>query len=77
MDDATEPMGHEEAEQTNAVERYLLNELADEERMRFEAHYFECSICANGLLAGQTLIEGIRTAPAPWWRRFFRKLSRN
>jgi len=77
MDDDIEPMGHEEAERANAVERYLLNELTDEQRMRFEAHYFECSLCADGILAGQALIEGLRKPPTPWWKRFVKKLSRD
>ena len=77
MDDDTEPMGHEEAERTNAVERYLLNELTEQQRTRFEEHYFECATCANGILAGQALIEGLRKPPAPWWKRFVKKLGRN
>ena len=68
MNENTEPMAHEEAESTNAVEGYLLNELTEEERSRFEAHYFECQICADAVLVGQNLIEGIRH-PIPWWRR--------
>ncbi len=68
MNENKEPMDHEEAEATNAVEGYLLNELTEEERTRFEAHYFECPTCADAVFVGQALIEGIRN-PQPWWRR--------
>ncbi len=54
-----------------AVDRYLLNELTPEERLRFEEHYFECANCADAVEAGQIFISGIRPIPepAPWWRR--------
>jgi hypothetical protein len=68
MDDKIEPMSHGEAEDINAVEGYLLNDLSEGERLRFEAHYFECTICAEAIVMGQALIDGIRR-PQPWWRR--------
>ncbi len=54
-----------------AVDRYLLNELTTEERMRFEEHYFECAECADAVEAGQAFISGIRPIPdqVPWWRK--------
>jgi hypothetical protein len=71
MIDTTKPMAHREAEETMAVDRYLLNELTEAERMRFEEHYFECAECAEALEAGQIFINGIRPIPAPlpWWRK--------
>jgi hypothetical protein len=71
MSDITNPMAHKEAEKTMAVDRYLLNELTEEERLRFEEHYFECSDCADAVEAGQIFISGIRPIPesVPWWRR--------
>ena len=75
MNDQPEPMAHEEAERTNAAESYLLNELTEEQRARFEEHYFQCPICAEALLAGQTLIEGVRRQPEPWWKRLAKKLG--
>jgi len=54
MSDYRQPMAHEEAEKTHAVESYLLNELTEEERSRFEEHYFECNECADAVMAGQT-----------------------
>ena len=64
-------MAHKEAEKTMAVDRYLLNELTQEERLRFEEHYFECGDCADAVEAGQIFISGIRPIPepVPWWRR--------
>lgn len=61
-------MSHDEAERTNAVEGYLLRELSETDRLRFEEHYFECSICAEAVYVGQQMIDGIREY-RPWWRR--------
>jgi len=60
-----------------AVDRYLLNELTEAERMRFEAHYFECADCADAVEAGQIFISGIRPVPdpVPWWRKVLDLLS--
>jgi hypothetical protein len=71
MSDMTNPMAHQEAEETMAIDRYLLNELTQAERMRFEAHYFECAECADAVEAGQTFISGLRSVPipVPWWRK--------
>jgi hypothetical protein len=38
-------MSHEQAVSIQAVERYLLGELTDQERDAFEAHYFDCTAC--------------------------------
>ena len=35
-------MTHTEAISSLASERYLLDEMSDQEREAFEAHYFEC-----------------------------------
>jgi hypothetical protein len=58
-------MAHEEAEKTMAADRYLLNELTAEQRLRFEEHYFECQECADAVEAGQIFINGIRPVPEP------------
>ena len=73
MNENLEPMGHEEAENDNAVEGYLLNELTEDQRARFEEHYFQCPICADAILVGQSLIEGIRQK-RPWWRKIWSRL---
>ena len=40
-------MDHQQATTIHAAERYLLGELSPEEREAFEAHYFDCSQCAE------------------------------
>ena len=66
--ESAEPMSHEEALEMNAVEMYILRELADREKLRFEAHYFECHECAQAVFVEQTLI-GTAARREPWWRR--------
>lgn len=39
-------MDHENAIRTQAAERYVLGELADDDAELFEAHYFDCIACA-------------------------------
>jgi hypothetical protein len=48
------PMKHEDAVKIMAVEQYLLDEMAPEEREAFEEHYFECAICADELKAASS-----------------------
>jgi hypothetical protein len=50
-------MDHAEAVQTNATERYLLNELGPELRDQFEEHLFECQECALDVRAGAMFVE--------------------
>jgi hypothetical protein len=38
-------MSHEQALRSQAVERYVLGELTQEEREAFEGHYFDCAAC--------------------------------
>lgn len=42
-------MNHAEAEESQAVERYTLDEMRQEERDSFEEHYFDCRICSEGV----------------------------
>jgi hypothetical protein len=78
MNESIKPMAHEEAEITRAVESYLLNELTEQQRTRFEEHYFECETCADAVIAGQTFVRGIRPIPdpVPWWKALPAKLSK-
>lgn len=48
-------MTHHGAVSTMAAERYLLDEMAEIERMAFEAHYFECPDCAADVHAGELM----------------------
>jgi hypothetical protein len=45
-------MTHEEAARMGAAEKYILDELAPEERERFEEHYFDCPECAAEVKLG-------------------------
>jgi hypothetical protein len=58
-------MNHDEAIREQAVERYLLGELAEDARARFEEHFFDCAICAADLKSGATFVEALRTEPQP------------
>jgi hypothetical protein len=42
-------MSHEEATRSQAVERYILGELTQEEREAFEGHYFNCPACFDSV----------------------------
>lgn len=84
-DTAAETMTHQEAAQSGAVERYLLDDMTPDERLRFEEHYFICPICAEEIATGQGFIEDVRElypqndsnraqTPLPepeasWWKR--------
>jgi hypothetical protein len=67
---------HEEMARCHAVELYLLNDMPELERARFEEHYFECGACADAVEAGQAFISNIRPFEPPvvakwrdWWRQ--------
>ena len=53
-------MDHREAQKSQAVERYILNEMSDDERDRFEEHYFDCRDCGADVLAGERFIANVR-----------------
>lgn len=53
-------MNHDQAIREQAVERYLLGELAEDARGRFEEHYFDCVICASDLKAGAAFVDALR-----------------
>jgi hypothetical protein len=48
-------MTHEQAVETMAAERYLLDEMSEIERYRFEEHFFECDECAESMRLGHQL----------------------
>lgn len=60
-------MTHTEALSSLASERYLLDEMTEQERDAFEAHYFECAECADDVTTGARMQDGIRAGllPAP------------
>jgi hypothetical protein len=49
-------MEHTEAQQSQAVERYFLNEMTGGERDSFEDHYFDCRLCAEEMADGAKLV---------------------
>jgi len=51
---------HEQAISTMMAERYLLGELADQERDAYEAHLFECEICFAQVKAGTEFIRSFK-----------------
>jgi hypothetical protein len=55
---------HLRASETNAVERYLLDELSPVERDEFELHYFECAECAAAVDSGQQFIANAKAVMA-------------
>lgn len=58
-------MSHDEAIRDQAVERYLLGELAEDARARFEEHFFDCAICAADVKNGAMFVEALRTDRQP------------
>jgi hypothetical protein len=62
-------MKHEDAIRDQAVERYLLGEMTDDEQEIFEEHYFDCPVCAADvtdgtrmMIAGRVVVEEEREA---------------
>ena len=53
-------MTHQEAVDTLATERYLLDEMSDENRQTFEEHYFECETCADDLRVATAMLQGAK-----------------
>jgi anti-sigma factor RsiW len=52
-------MSHENAIETLAIERYLLGEMAEEERDAFEEHFFSCPECADDARAARAMRDGV------------------
>jgi len=57
-------MTHQQAVETLASERYLLDEMSEPERSEYEAHYFDCADCAEDVRLGQLIREEARRAGA-------------
>lgn len=64
-------MDHNQAVETMAAERYLLNQLTIEDREAFEEHFFTCSQCALDLRAAAAFLQEAKAqlptlnAPSP------------
>src|SRR2546425_32094 len=75
-------MMHQQIEDQEIIERYARNQLAPEERLAFEEHFFSCEECFEKLQTTERFIAGVRdasgrgmlnsgiagTAPARMWR---------
>ena len=57
-------MTHAQAIETHAVERYLLDEMPEADRDAFEAHYFDCEVCADDLRIAALMRDGTRAGLA-------------
>lgn len=53
-------MDHKDAVERYAAEEYLLGELGENEAEEFEAHMFECSVCAEQVRLGVKLLSKAR-----------------
>lgn len=54
-------MDHSEAQQSQAVERYILFEMKPDEREAFEEHFFDCRECAQDVRESARLVAAGRT----------------
>ena len=53
-------MDHNYALQNHTAERYLLEELPQDEREAYEEHFFSCRLCAEEVQAASEFIDGAR-----------------
>ena len=53
-------MTHQEAVDTLATERYLLDEMSHADRQAFEDHFFACEACADDLRIGAAMVQGAK-----------------
>lgn len=53
-------MTHQEAGDSLAAERYLLEEMSDDDRSAFEEHFFSCEACADDLRTAAAMLQGAK-----------------
>jgi hypothetical protein len=51
---------HQEAVEMLAASRYLLDDMADADRQKFEDHFFSCDLCADDLRITAAMLQGAR-----------------
>lgn len=56
----TANMDHTDATLSGAAERYILGEMAADERERYEAHFFECAECADEVRAASRFVDAAK-----------------
>ena len=54
-------MTHQQARDTMAAERYLLDEMTEIEKHAFEQHFFDCNDCADEVRLGERIRVEVRT----------------
>ena len=62
---SNDAMSHEQAVRSQAVERYVLAELTQEEREAFESHYFDCPACFEQVKLGAQFLRHAREVLDP------------
>ncbi|HSR51481.1 MAG TPA: hypothetical protein VLV83_11675 [Acidobacteriota bacterium] len=60
-------MRHEYIEENQIVDRYLMEQLSDQEREAFEDHYLHCARCQDDLEAARALRGGLKAAAGRGW----------
>ena len=55
-------MTHQQALDTMAAERFLLDEMTEAEKHEFEDHFFDCSECAEEVRRGELIRQEVRRA---------------
>jgi hypothetical protein len=53
-------MTHDDALRLSAAERYLLRELDEDLRDQFEAHFFDCTVCAADVRLGAAMLDQMK-----------------
>lgn len=53
-------MTHQEAVDTLAAERYLLNDMSNDDRQTYEEHFFACDVCADDLRSAAAMLQGAK-----------------
>ncbi len=53
-------MEHQSAVELRFAERYLLGELSPEETASFEAHFFDCALCADEVTRGAHFVANLK-----------------
>lgn len=81
----TRVIDHQQAIKDMLAERYLLGELAGDDRDAYEAHFFECNVCFAQVKAGADFVDYVKQhgadapAEAPvlsGWRQFLAQAFR-
>jgi hypothetical protein len=79
-------MKHSQIEDQQIVERYIRNQLNDDQRSEFQAHFFACDECFTNLQTMERFIAGVRDGAEsglisadlmkpvllPFWNRWFK-----